>query len=315
MTQLNRLKLNGYKSIRSLDIELNALNVVIGANGAGKSNLISFLQMLQKVVRASLKGTELKQKDASHILYHGSQQTSQLTAELSFSNDNNYAYSVLFSINEHDQLYKQSDTTTGSLDEVYRQICDWQFYRFHQANDLSVVNTLKDIYINHPMHYKRIVSTLKQILPFFGDFIWNGENQTEDAQAYFYWKEKGCSMTFNTSHMSDGMVRMISLITLLLQPNLPALICIDEPELGLHPYAINVISGLLQSVALETQVIVSTQSVTLLDEFDMQDIIVVDRKEGQSTFERLDITELAKWIQDYSLGELWQKNILGGRPS
>jgi predicted ATPase len=104
------------------------------------------------------------------------------------------------------------------------------------------------------------------------------------------------------------------LATLLLQPKLPSTILIDEPELGLHPYAITVLASLLRSAATETQVIVSTQSVPLVNQFAPEDIIVVDRGDRQSTFARLGEKDLAGWLDDYGLGDLWEKNLLGGRP-
>lgn len=317
MTQVRQIKIQGYKSIRELDLQLNSMNVVIGANGAGKSNMISFLQILQAFVTGTLDTYIEKHMGASHLLYHGQERTSSLVASLLFENEETFQYDLRLAINDKKSLSVQlEEGTNGQLTTIYQQIADWQFYRFHQSTDLSVVNKLYEIYQHHPMHYKRIVATLKQILPFFDDFIWpDCENSYRNAPLSFYWREKESSMIFNTSHMSDGMVRMISLITLLLQPSLPPLICIDEPELGLHPYAINVLACLLNSVSLETQLIVSTQSVTLLNEFDIQDVIVVNRREGQSTFDRLSEEDFITWLQDYSLGELWEKNILGGRPS
>ncbi len=117
---------------------------------------------------------------------------------------------------------------------------------------------------------------------------------------------------FGPHQLSDGTLRLMALITVLLQPQLPELIIIDEPELGLHPYAISVLAGLLKSVAYQTQIIVSTQSVTLVDHLEPEHIIVVDREKDQS---RLDENELLTWLDEYSLGELWEKNVLGGRPA
>lgn len=85
--------------------------------------------------------------------------------------------------------------------------------------------------------------------------------------------------------------------------------------MGLHPYAITVLASLLKSTAIKKQIIVSTQSVDLVSEFDPGDLVVVDRKKEKSIFSRLDPGKLHDWLQEYSLGELWKKNILGGRPS
>ena len=121
-------------------------------------------------------------------------------------------------------------------------------------------------------------------------------------------------MPTSTPTLSDGTLRFICLATLLLQPDLPSIVLLDEPELGLHPYAITVLADLLRSAATRTQVVVSTQSVTLVNQLSPEDVLVVDRVEGASVFRRLTEAEIATWLDDYALGELWEKNVLGGRP-
>jgi predicted ATPase len=104
------------------------------------------------------------------------------------------------------------------------------------------------------------------------------------------------------------------LVTALLQPDPPSTIIIDEPELGLHPYAITLLGSLLRSASTRMQVIVSTQSVPLVNEFSIDDLIIVEREQGASVFKRHDAAQFATWLEEYSVGELWEKNILGGRP-
>jgi len=84
--------------------------------------------------------------------------------------------------------------------------------------------------------------------------------------------------------------------------------------LGLHPYAIKLLSEMIRSVAHQVQSILSTQSVTLINQFAAQEILVVDRIDGVSVIRRLDQAEIENWLDDYSLGDLWEKNVLGGRP-
>jgi predicted ATPase len=109
----------------------------------------------------------------------------------------------------------------------------------------------------------------------------------------------------------------MAIVSLLLQPeeDQPTVIILDEPELGLHPYAVNVIAGLIKSVATHTQVLLATQSMTFIDHFDPEHIVVVSRPDRESTFKRLDSQRLKEWLEEYSLAELWEKNVIGGRPS
>ena len=161
-------------------------------------------------------------------------------------------------------------------------------------------------------YYQRIVNNIRLILPTFSDF----DLQPEYGHVLLRWRERNSDMLFDVSQASDGMLRVICLITLLLQPaaRLPDLLILDEPELGLHPYAINVIGGLIGAASVKTQVIAATQSTALVDCFDPEDIVVVERNERASTFRRLDLDALNEWLEAYSLSELWQKNVLGGRP-
>ena len=121
---------------------------------------------------------------------------------------------------------------------------------------------------------------------------------------------------FDARVLSDGTLRFICLATLLLQPDPPSLIVIDEPELGLHPFAITQLADLFRAVtAHDRQLLVSTQSVTLLNQLDPQDIVVTEQRDGASIFERLDADKLEWWLDEYAVGELWEKNVLGGRPN
>jgi predicted ATPase len=164
-------------------------------------------------------------------------------------------------------------------------------------------------------HYKRLVRTIQLVIPFFKDFLFRPA--TNDSQTLqLEWQDHNSPDTvFNAHDLSDGSLRFICLATLLLQPELPKLILLDEPELGLHPSAIHVLAGLLRRASDRATVIASTQSVNLVNEFDPDDIVVVDRDEkGASTFSRQHNEQLKQWLERYSLGELWEKNVMGGTP-
>lgn len=161
-------------------------------------------------------------------------------------------------------------------------------------------------------YYRRIVNNIRLILPTFSDF----DLQPEYGHVLLRWRERNSDLLFDVSQASDGMLRAICLITLLLQPakNLPDLLILDEPELGLHPHAIEVIGGLIGAASINTQVIAATQSTALVDCFNPEEIVVVERNERASTFQRLDPDALDEWFENYSLSELWQKNVIRGNP-
>ena len=160
--------------------------------------------------------------------------------------------------------------------------------------------------------YQRVVDTIRLVLPLFSDF----ELEPEYGQLLLAWRERDSDEVFSASQASDGFLRIAALITLLLQPaeNLPDVLILDEPELGLHPSAINIVGGLVRAAATTVQVIPATQSVALVDCFDPQDIVVVERPDRASTFSRLEPTALKGWLEEYALSELWEKNVIGGRP-
>ncbi len=161
-------------------------------------------------------------------------------------------------------------------------------------------------------YYRRIVETIRLILPFFSEF----ELEPEHGRLLLNWRERNSDQVFGVSQASDGMLRVVALVTLLLQPEetLPDVLILDEPELGLHPYATSVVGGLIRAVSNRIQVIVATQSMALVDCFEPEDIVVVEREDRRSTFRQLDAESLTEWLADYSLSELWEKNVFGGRP-
>jgi predicted ATPase len=161
-------------------------------------------------------------------------------------------------------------------------------------------------------YYQRIVSAIREVAPFFADF----ELEPSDNRILLQWRERNSDILFGPHQASDGSLRLFALLALLLQPEdeLPSVVILDEPELGLHPYAINVLAGLLQGVATHTQIVLATQSTTLINYFAPEDIIVVDRPDRDSRFRRLDNASLEEWLAEYSLAELWEKNVIGGRP-
>ncbi len=364
MARLDRISVKGYKSIRQLDsLELRPLNVLIGANGSGKTNFISIFKMLNQMINSNLQSYVGKAGGANNLLYFGEKTTQEIVVELVFG-QNGYrctlapaAGDTLIFTGEtcwyHDPAYHDPYTIqlgagrreTGLQSEarargrpsvaghVIAALDSWRVYHFHDTSETALVKKTGDINDNavlrsdasnlaaflywlqkkHANDYQRIVETVQLAAPFLADFVLRPSKLNPD-KIQLEWREKGSDDYFNASMLSDGTLRFICLATLLLQPTLPSTILIDEPELGLHPYAITLLAALLRSAATKTQVIVSTQSVPLVNQFTPEEIIVVDRQDGQSTFERRTIEDLAAWLEDYGMGDLWEKNLLGGRP-
>ena len=182
------------------------------------------------------------------------------------------------------------------------------------ADASNLAAFLYSIQETYPGQYEKIRDVVRLAAPFFDDFKLRPVTRNPEL-IQLEWLQKGSNYPFRPSQLSDGTLRFMCLATALLQPVSPSTMLFDEPELGLHPYALTLLANLLQQAAKShRQVIVSTQSAPLLNEFAPEDVIVVERTEDESTFQRLDSNDLPEWLQEYSLGELWQKNVLGGRP-
>ena len=188
-------------------------------------------------------------------------------------------------------------------------LSDCQQLRSDGGNLAAVLFDLRD---KEPLSYRRIVETIRLIAPYFDDFIF----EPEYGRLLLRWRETGSEVAFGASQISDGTLRAIALVTLLLQPpkRLPPILVIDEPELGLHPFAIRIIAGAIKAASVDHQCLIATQSAPLLNEFEAGSVLVVERPTRGSIFRRLDGESLASWLEDYGLGELWGMNLLGGRP-
>jgi predicted ATPase len=192
------------------------------------------------------------------------------------------------------------------------QLNDNAFLRPDGSNLPAFLYLLQE---KHQNEYSMIRRTIQRVAPFFDDFQLSPDALNEDA-IRLAWKHKNSDQYFGAASLSDGTLRFIALATLFLQPEKlrPSVILVDEPELGLHPAALTMLASLVKQASVKTQVILSTQSPLLLDHFQPEDVLVADRVEGSTQFTRLDPTKLTTWLEDYSLGQLWEKNELGGRP-
>jgi len=361
---LNNLTIKGFKSIRSLtDFQLNSVNVLIGANGAGKSNFIEVFQMLRNMIEQNFQGYLSSTGTASDFLYNGPETTESMFMHFKFG-QNEYKFDLIitpkdtFKIKYESEKYVKGNwkllgdhedelllpikknesglfSPHGVSHYVYNAISNWMVYHFSNTGLRAKVR-LKEI-IEHSERlepdasnlapvlwniqksdqglYKSIVDTIRTVAPFFEDFKLDPEKYGDKTKVTLTWKQKGSNYPMQPYHFSDGTLRFICLVTALLQPNSPSTILIDEPELGLHPFAIAVFAELVKAVSERTQIILSTQTPILVDLFQPEDVIIVNRKDGETTFERLQSEDLKHWLEDYSLGELWRKNVIKGGPS
>lgn len=357
-SQLSRLLLHGYKSIAECDIALGSLNVLIGANGAGKSNFIGFFRLISRILDQQLQVAVGAAGGPDALLHFGRKTTEELCAELYFGNngykfrlrptqDNRlmFAWEALWwnvrgdwhpGSGHFETRFKDKAKHGAIWEYVVPAMLSWRVFHFHDTSTSALVKQVHGINdnerlrddarnlaaflyrlkLNHAGHYHRIVKAVQLVAPFFGDFHLRPlVDNSEKIQ--LEWTEAGRDVPFTAGALSDGTLRFICLATLLLQPEgfMPSTILIDEPELGLHPFAISVLGSMMKSTALQHQLIVSTQSVELVNEFDIDDLIVVDKRGGASTLVRPDAAAFSGWLEDYSLGEVWKKNLLGGRPA
>lgn len=354
--QISRLVLRGYKSIAECDLELGRLNVLIGANGAGKSNFIGFFRLINRILDQQLQTATGLAGGPDALLHFGRKKTEELHAELYFGY-NGYRFTLrptqdnrMLFVHEalwwnmhgdwrpaagHFESYAESHKGKPVYQHVVPAMRSWRLYHFHDTSGSALVKQIHNINDNeylrddarnlaafllrlrdhHGEHYQRIVKAVSLVAPFFGDFHLRPTIDNKE-KIQLEWTEQGQDEPFTASALSDGTLRFICLAAVLLQPGdfMPAAILIDEPELGLHPFAVSVLAGLMKSAAQEHQLIVSTQSVELVNEFDAEDLVVVDKRGGASVFKRPDAEALSEWLAEYSLGDLWKKNLLGGRP-
>jgi predicted ATPase len=356
--RLDSITVKGYRSIASIEnLKLGKVNVLIGANGSGKSNFIKIFGFLHAIRAGLLQGSVARSGGADVLLHFGPKNTNMIEVEISFEGGINQ-YKISLERNDLGELIPKSESvafwdrnkysrpfthdlnvrgkeagisgTPGSEPKlpriaasVVRHLSSWTLYHFHDTSRTSPFKTNCDLNDNsrfradgsnmaaflyrlrktNESSYGLIRSTVQKVAPFFEDFILNPDplNPTTLRLA---WKHKGSEAYFDAASLSDGTLRFIALATLFLQPRelRPSVILVDEPELGLHPYAITMLGSLIKQSSVHSQVIVATQSPLLLDQFAPEDVLVAERVNGSTQLTRLEPTKYASWLEDYSLG-------------
>lgn len=364
---LKRIRIAGWKSIRDATLELSPVTLLIGANGAGKSNLVSFIRMLNRLIGNELQLHIGQCGGANAILHFGAKRTPVMETELLFqalTGESRYEAhfaaaagdTLIFTeerISFHRPEFRQPrvDVLGGGHKEtalkaaaddgnqrvaVIRGLLSrCRVFHFHDTSDASpmrrscYVNANRHLYPDagnvaamlylyretRPVVYHRILSTLRQMAPFIDDFVLEPDKLNSNYIT-LKWKQPGTEYEFGPHHLSDGTLRMIALTTLLLQPEeeLPLLVALDEPELGLHPAAIALLGSLVRKASHHCQIVLATQSTGFVDCFDLEDVVVVKSGDGITVLERPDPDALKEWLDDYSVSELWEKNVIGGGP-
>lgn len=355
---MQRIEIYGYKSIKSLDLTLRNINIMIGANGSGKSNLLSFFVFIKALYTRNLKEFVALSGGMDKYLHLGRKSTDEISMKMSFESN---AYSLTlkagenaFVITKEGLWYDNNPYTSNPIDiasmteesilqfatverakYIRNYLSQLKKYHFHDTSrnspftKVSNINNdgdsllpqgenlaafLYNIHEKSIVNYNLIIRTIQSVASYFRDFYLKPD---ENGNITLKWQDKFCENVYGATDLSDGTIRFIALTTLFLQPELPQTIILDEPELGLHPIAIAKLSGMIKSIAAKgCQIIIATQSTDLISHFDAEDIITVDQINGESVYKRLSSEELGLWLEDYTIDELWKRNIISsGQPN
>lgn len=360
MARLTKIGVGGYKSIRDLQsLEIHPLNVLIGANGAGKSNLLSYLRLLRAFSRQKLQDFIGQAGGPDSLLYYGMKQTPEMWGHLETigkTGKSRHFFRLGSAANDtlvfrHETIERRfiagGDERTISLGSGHREsslpedadphsaISGIRVFHFEDTSETAGIRRrvymednrelredaanlpafLYRLQRRQPDYYSRIVAGIRQIAPFFDDFDL-GPMGTDPHSILLNWRDRYSDRLFGPHQLSDGTLRAMALVALLGQPeeDLPAFIALDEPEIGLHPYAVEMVAGWIKSASIHRPVLVATQSASLVNRFSADDIITVSRDGAQSRFERQDAENLSAWLEEYAMGDLWERNLIGGNP-
>ncbi|MCX7048175.1 MAG: AAA family ATPase [Candidatus Sumerlaeota bacterium] len=370
--ELKSISILGYKSYRNLEyFEPGRLSVLIGANGAGKSNLISFFRLLYSMMASpgELQLAVESAGGAGKLLHEGSKVTDAIGTRLALATEagmKEYKMRLAYAAPDRlifteercqnlkagrrkpkefvfgtahresmlvETVFAGSKKPVADIRNFLRNCIAYQFHdtsftaklrgrtalsdgrHLHSdaSNLAAFLYRLKQGGARDRQAFKRIQDTARLALPFLGEIILEPAN---GGSILLQWRERGSETIFDASQASDGMLRILALVSLLCQPSrdLPALLILDEPELGLHPQAISLIASLIRQASAHAQVLAATQSVPFVDEFKIDEIVVISRPGRESSLRRLNEKEFEQWLKDYSTGELWRKNVYGGGP-
>ena len=346
---MDSIEIKGYKSIKHIELRLLPINIFIGANGAGKSNILSFFEFIDHLYNQKLQDYVGRRGGIRKFLFNGNDFVDAISAKIAFDDKiNSYSFEITPSANsfvfaKEELRYNsvQVEFTDFSKEAcikhhdwfragyIQKKITDLRKYHFHDTGVKSPFNQaskvgkdsielydkgenlaafLYSIQQDNIKVYNRIIKTIQSIIPHFSNFVLKPDNENNVT---LYWQDKYSKYNYDITDFSDGSIRFIALTVLFLQPTPPRTIIIDEPELGLHPFAIAKLAGLINSVASNNcQVIIATQSAELIAHFEPKDVVAVDNVNGETKITRLDNELYKGWLEEYTLDELWKRNII-----
>lgn len=372
---LKKLELKGFKSIKSATINFDSINILLGANGAGKTNLISLFTFLKHLASGKLKSYVEKNGFANTFFHFGPKTTDKIVIDIEVGENGYHVEFTHGATNDNLVFEKEYCTFSGSprnykivgmlgesglrpegdaeSDYVRKYTREYleqsRVYHFHDTSSTAAFKQAQDINNNSylaanaanlgsflyrlknefPESYYEIVRNIQTVAPFFHDFYLVPQGKVGKENILLRWQHTEHDAPFSANQLSDGTARFICMTTLFLQPYhlRPSTIILDEPELGLHPAALEVLAEMMKMVGhpinskkkiydkRKSQIICSTQSSTFANLFEPEDFIIVDQNDGVSEFTRPKKKSLKVWLEEYSMGDLWLKNVLGGRPN
>lgn len=371
---IDAVRIKGFRSLADVELtDLPNATVLIGANGAGKSNIIRFFEMVSWMLRSQRLGEFVELNGgADDQLFGGNRVTPRIEAEISLRAGRGrddyrftlaYAHPDRFFFTEEAFRFSNSALPTeapwqylyngqreAQLPEaaggwehpgvnpqtarvLLRLLRSCAVYQFHDTSHYSNLKKSWDASENYRLRsdagnlaailyrleqedsrrYKFICLQIARVLPDFDRF----DIAERYGKVILRWRPKWGDKTIGAHLTSDGSLRFFALATLLNLPPemLDNVILLDEPELGLHPSAVDLVGGMINGLSQERQIIVATQSPLLVDTFELDEIFTLDLKKGQTGISRLEPKQYRHWLKDgFTPGRLWQKNLLGGRP-
>lgn len=371
---IERLHVRGFRSLA--DVELRPVagaNVLIGANGSGKSNFVHFFNMLSWMLKSRRLAVFVSREGgADDQLHGGNGTTARLDAQITIrthTGQNEYQFSLMYA--HPDQLLFSDESFRYSRDDFHTEaewihlgaghreaqivaagqgnhedlatnrrtaqtvthlLRDCAAYQFHNTGSASNFKKTWDagdhaylrtdggnlaaiLYrLEHEDlgRFELICRHIRRVLPGFDRF----QIEEQYGKVALRWRSLLLNKTYGAHLTSDGSLRFFALATLLNLPEemLPSVLVLDEPELGLHPKAIALVGDMIRAMAESRQVILATQSPLLVDAFELDEVFVLEMRDGRTELTSPASAGLQAWLDEFSVGELWQKNLLGGRP-